>query len=114
MLPGINFLHYLSLGRWAIRCASRSINGFTVGTFSQPLLHALAHDFLTSALGTPLEWPEAKQAASQVRAWGIEVAFTVLHLLTAGLTFLASNFLQHGGEQRAKKEMLCFGATRSV
>jgi len=24
------------------------------------------------ALGTPLEWPEAKKAASQVREWGIE------------------------------------------
>jgi glutamate--cysteine ligase catalytic subunit len=26
-----------------------------------------------SALGTPLEWPQAKQAADQVREWGIEV-----------------------------------------
>ncbi|KAL8663670.1 MAG: hypothetical protein Q9168_008052, partial [Polycauliona sp. 1 TL-2023] len=25
------------------------------------------------ALGTPLEWPEAKQAADKVRQWGIEV-----------------------------------------
>jgi glutamate--cysteine ligase catalytic subunit len=25
------------------------------------------------ALGTPLEWPEAKKNANHVRAWGIEV-----------------------------------------
>lgn len=27
---------------------------------------------LNRALGTPLEWPEAKKVASQVREWGIE------------------------------------------
>ena len=26
-----------------------------------------------SALGTPLEWPEAKKKADHVRRWGIEV-----------------------------------------
>ncbi|CBX98644.1 predicted protein [Plenodomus lingam JN3] len=25
------------------------------------------------ALGTPLDWPEAKKVADQVRSWGIEV-----------------------------------------
>ncbi|KAF2759014.1 glutamate-cysteine ligase [Pseudovirgaria hyperparasitica] len=32
--------------------------------------------FLTSALGTPLEWPEAKKIANQVRGWGIEQLLT--------------------------------------
>jgi len=31
----------------------------------------------SSALGTPLEWPEAKKAASQVREWGIEQLLAV-------------------------------------
>ena len=29
------------------------------------------------ALGTPLEWPEAKQNADQVRAWGIKQLLTI-------------------------------------
>lgn len=29
------------------------------------------------ALGTPLEWPEAKKNANQVRAWGIEQLLTI-------------------------------------
>lgn len=29
---------------------------------------------VSSALGTPLEWPEAKKVADQVRNWGIEVS----------------------------------------
>jgi hypothetical protein len=28
---------------------------------------------ISSAIGTPLEWPEAKKVASHVRSWGIEV-----------------------------------------
>lgn len=28
---------------------------------------------MSRALGTPLDWPEAKKAADQVRSWGIEV-----------------------------------------
>lgn len=28
---------------------------------------------IPSAIGTPLEWPEAKKVASHVRSWGIEV-----------------------------------------
>ena len=32
------------------------------------------------ALGTALEWPEAKEKAEQVRAWGIRVRSTTLSL----------------------------------
>jgi glutamate--cysteine ligase catalytic subunit len=36
------------------------------------LLAALAN-VISSALGTPLDWPDAKKVAGQVRSWGIEV-----------------------------------------
>ena len=32
-----------------------------------------ATNLLLRALGTPLEWPEAKKEANRVRTWGIEV-----------------------------------------
>lgn len=40
----------------------------------QPAVLFLWHltDNYFSALGTPLDWPEAKKEASHVRAWGIE------------------------------------------
>jgi len=28
-----------------------------------------------SAVGTPLDWPEAKKVAGHVREWGIEVSY---------------------------------------
>jgi len=31
------------------------------------------------ALGTPLDWPEAKKVASHVREWGIEVRNNQIH-----------------------------------
>lgn len=37
------------------------------------LLPAPLANRLSSALGTPLDWPEAEKVAGQVRAWGIEV-----------------------------------------
>lgn len=36
-------------------------------------IHSHADLYILSALGTPLEWPEAKQNAQIVREWGIEV-----------------------------------------
>ena len=36
------------------------------------LLAALTN-VISSALGTPLDWPDAKKVAGQVRSWGIEV-----------------------------------------
>jgi hypothetical protein len=33
-------------------------------------------NLLIRALGTPLEWPEAKKEANRVRTWGIEVRHT--------------------------------------
>ncbi|KAL8935356.1 MAG: hypothetical protein Q9216_005471 [Gyalolechia sp. 2 TL-2023] len=52
-------------------------------------LESLPYDFRTSGidlwdpihhdtLGTPLEWPEAKKAADQVRQWGIEIEYLVI------------------------------------
>jgi hypothetical protein len=41
----------------------------------------LFHKWLTlilhRALGTPLDWPEAKKNADHVRQWGIEVGTTI-------------------------------------
>lgn len=34
-----------------------------------------------SALGTPLEWPEAKQNAQLVREWGIQVRLRAANML---------------------------------
>jgi hypothetical protein len=41
------------------------------------LYRALADETTSSALGTPLEWPEAKKNAHHVRAWGIEQLLTI-------------------------------------
>lgn len=40
---------------------------------------------LNSALGTPLEWPEAKKNANHVRDWGIKV-----YLFDSGMRRLAA------------------------
>jgi hypothetical protein len=47
-----------------------------------------------SALGTPLEWPEAKKVAGKVREWGIEVRHGELDVAKAAeciIDFEASN-----------------------
>jgi len=42
-------------------------NGVHIHVYSTRLIYELC-----SALGTPLDWPEAKKNAGQVREWGIE------------------------------------------
>jgi len=71
------------------------------------------------ALGTALEWPEAKKKAGQVREWGIEVCSRIRYVsATSGLRLLTcgsiSNYLPIGAEQEVKNAMLSFGVTRYV
>jgi hypothetical protein len=79
-------------------------------------MHGVAN-FPTSAIGTPLEWPEAKKVASHVRSWGIEVGFQPGDASSCGgflVTLSCSNCSPYGGMQRGKRGMRCCGATRYV
>lgn len=63
------------------------------------------------ALGTPLDWPQAKKNASHVREWGIQVPSDSLKSLSIGLR-KPSNCFRYGIVQRAKSEMRCYGVMR--
>ena len=65
------------------------------------------------ALGTPLDWPEAKKNADHVREWGIKV-WRVLTLLLDGILTSKSNYFRSGTRQRASRRMRCSGVTRLV
>jgi hypothetical protein len=67
-----------------------------------------------SAIGTPLDWPEAKDVAAHVRSWGIEVCLLPMVPLSDGLVVIMyrSNYLPFGATQRARREMRFFGETR--
>lgn len=69
------------------------------------------------ALGTALEWPEAKQKADQVRQWGIEVCNLSAirpswQRTDLEMSDLTSNYLPIGAGHEAKNAMFFFGATR--
>lgn len=69
------------------------------------------------ALGTALEWPEAKKKAGQVRQWGIEVCRLCSIRLdrqrnNLEVSDLISNYLPIGAGHEAKNAMPFFGATR--
>lgn len=42
---------------------------------------------MSSAVGTPLDWPEAKKVADHVRQWGIEVRLRFSLVLAGILNF---------------------------
>lgn len=68
------------------------------------------------ALGTPLDWPEAKKNANHVREWGIEVRICFLDFCMTQVLMgsWSSNCWLFGIEQRGKKRMLCCGVMRLV
>lgn len=64
-----------------------------------------------SAVGTPLDWPDAKKAASHVRSWGIEVD-SLTGVTETAPNFQCSNCLRYGAKRRAKNEMPYCGVMR--
>lgn len=67
------------------------------------------------AVGTPLDWPEAKKVAGHVREWGIEVRrakHAIASRVNAPADDLCSNYWLSGSEPKARREMLYSGETR--
>jgi len=91
-------------------CTGPAGNGAAVRHALRPCLD-VRRLTVSSALGTPLEWPEAKKVADQVRNWGIEVS---PRHLRAGIRVdvSCSNSLLSGGTPKGKRGTHCSGATR--
>jgi hypothetical protein len=66
---------------------------------------------ISRAIGTPLEWPEAKKVASHVRSWGIEVCTPMISSRSCS-NGSGSNYLQYGAMPKAKRETHFCGGTR--
>lgn len=85
-----------------------------------PRIAQLANPWTHRALGTALEWPEAKKRADHVRSWGIKVSGRInqnIQLPSNQLIDLfppRSNYSRSGTRPREKSEMPCSGAMRSV
>ena len=74
-------------------------------------LRAALANAISSALGTPLDWPEAKKVAGQVRSWGIEVRSVTT---PGGLRtdVIDSNYSLSGAMLKARRGMPFFGEIR--
>jgi hypothetical protein len=65
----------------------------------------------SSALGTPLEWPEAKKVADQVRSWGIEVC-DCIRRASGEADMRGSNSLLSGETRKGRRGMPFCGVMR--
>lgn len=63
-------------------------------------------------MGTPLEWPEVKKVASNVRDWGIEVRLVAKSGFRSVSDLVHSNCLPSGPMPKARNEMRYCGEMR--
>ena len=87
---------------------------------------ALTSVKISRALGTALDWPDAKKRAHQVREWGIKVSSDADYVLRGcdgtydddyheNLTYdVNSNSWRSGIKPRERSVMPCCGGMRSV